>query len=88
MAFRLSWVAVMANLALSALAMPTSLNPSTAVLVPRGGEGEPFTCPDPSGTAAAKQKLVQFGAQSVGGSSSYTSLNDKELRLTSDLMQI
>ncbi|KAL8728049.1 MAG: hypothetical protein Q9166_005649 [cf. Caloplaca sp. 2 TL-2023] len=63
MAFKLCSAAVVATFALSALAMPTSLNANTANLLPRGAEGEPFTCPDPSATAAAKQVLIGHGAQ-------------------------
>ncbi|KAL8897188.1 MAG: hypothetical protein Q9207_007337 [Kuettlingeria erythrocarpa] len=51
--------------ALSALAMPTNLQALTPTLLPRGAEGEPFTCPDPSGTAAAKKALLNAGAQTV-----------------------
>ncbi|KAL8834904.1 MAG: hypothetical protein Q9170_003546 [Blastenia crenularia] len=45
--------------------MPTNLSPKAVNILPRGGEGEPFTCPDPGATSAAKQALVGFGAQSV-----------------------
>ncbi|KAL8961576.1 MAG: hypothetical protein Q9193_001892 [Seirophora villosa] len=66
MALRLAALAaVVASFGLSALAIPTSPPAITAKLLPRGAEGEPFTCPDPAGTAAAKQKLLAAGAQSV-----------------------
>lgn len=68
MAIISSWLAILASVTVSALALPTTPNagPNTALLMPRGAEGEPFTCPDPTGTAAAKSKLIQYGAQSVG----------------------
>ncbi|KAL9001095.1 MAG: hypothetical protein Q9188_005520 [Gyalolechia gomerana] len=67
MPFRLSLaVAVLASLSLSVLAMPTNLVANTASLQRRGAEGEPFICPDPSSTAAAKEALLKAGAQSVG----------------------
>lgn len=69
MVFKLSLAAVAATFALSVVAMPTSLHSLTTSLFPRGGEGEPFECPDPSSTAAAKQALIDYGAQSVGKSS-------------------
>ncbi|KAI4245680.1 MAG: hypothetical protein L6R42_010128 [Xanthoria sp. 1 TBL-2021] len=65
MVFRLSLAAVAATFALSVVAMPTSLHSLTTSLFPRGGEGEPFECPDPSSTARAKQALIDYGAQSV-----------------------
>ncbi|KAI4185786.1 MAG: hypothetical protein LQ348_004318, partial [Seirophora lacunosa] len=66
MALRLAALAaVVASFGLSALAMPTSPHAITAKLLPRGAEGEPYTCPDPMGTAAAKQKLLAAGAKSV-----------------------
>ncbi|KAI4171645.1 MAG: hypothetical protein LQ343_004123 [Gyalolechia ehrenbergii] len=66
MPFRLSLAAaVLASLSLSVLAMPTNLVANTASLQRRGAEGEPFTCPDPSSTSAAKEALLKAGAQSV-----------------------
>ncbi|KAL8986896.1 MAG: hypothetical protein Q9177_003852 [Variospora cf. flavescens] len=47
------------------MGMPTSLAPESFNLLPRGGEGEPYTCPDPSGASSAKQKLLSFGAQPI-----------------------
>lgn len=67
MLFKLNCLAaVAASFALSVVAMPTNL---TTTLLPRGGEGEAFECPDPSVTAAAKQALIDFGAKPVGTSS-------------------
>ncbi|KAI4230760.1 MAG: hypothetical protein LQ349_006058 [Xanthoria aureola] len=63
MLFKLNCLAaVAASFALSVVAMPTNL---TTTLLPRGGEGEPFECPDPSVTAAAKRALIDFGAKPV-----------------------
>ncbi|KAL8815127.1 MAG: hypothetical protein Q9223_005705 [Gallowayella weberi] len=45
--------------------MPTSQVATTAKLLRRGAEGEPFQCPDPGATAAAKQTLISFGAETV-----------------------
>ncbi|KAL8650362.1 MAG: hypothetical protein Q9210_003867 [Variospora velana] len=47
------------------MGMPTSLVPKSLNLLPRGGEGEPYTCPDPSGTSSAKQRLLSFSAQPI-----------------------
>ena len=66
MVFRLSLAAVAACFTFGVLATPIEYN--TAKLLPRGPEGEPFQCPDPSGTAAAKQNLVNAGAQPIGTS--------------------
>lgn len=65
---KLTLAAVAASFAVSVLAMPTSLKAPTGILVSRGAEGEPFVCPDPAGTSAAKQTLIQHGAQTVGKS--------------------
>ncbi|KAL9012414.1 MAG: hypothetical protein Q9173_002820 [Seirophora scorigena] len=66
MALRLSTLAaVVASFGLSALAMPTSPHAIATNLLPRGAEGEPYMCPDPTGTAAAKQKLLAAGATSI-----------------------
>ena len=59
---KLSIVTLVSTLALSALAMPTNLN----TLAPRGAEGEPFQCPNPGATSAAKQALINAGAQQIG----------------------
>lgn len=65
MLFKLNCLAaVAASLALSVVAMPTNLTTTST-----GGEGEPFKCPDPSVTAAAKRALIDFGAKPVGTSS-------------------
>ncbi|KAL8883717.1 MAG: hypothetical protein Q9192_007028 [Flavoplaca navasiana] len=61
MHFTRTVAAVAATFAISALAMPTSLRSIGASLLPRGAEGEPFECP--SGTAAAKQTLLDAGAK-------------------------
>lgn len=61
-----SLAAVLATFFLSAIGMPTSLDSKSFNLLPRGGEGEPFTCPDPSGASSAKQTLLSFGAQPIG----------------------
>ncbi|KAL8670209.1 MAG: hypothetical protein Q9168_005242 [Polycauliona sp. 1 TL-2023] len=70
MPLTLRLAAVAATFALSALSMPTNLHrmdlsplssSSSSSLLPRGAEGEAFTCPD--GTAAAKQALLDAGAQ-------------------------
>ncbi|KAL8912812.1 MAG: hypothetical protein Q9171_002270 [Xanthocarpia ochracea] len=65
MVFRLSLAALAACFALGVLATPMTVDYNTAKLFPRGPEGEPFQCPDPSGTAAAKQNLVNAGAQPI-----------------------
>ena len=59
MAFRLTCLAVVAGLLLPALSFPTD---ESGVIGRRGAEGEPFDCPDPGATAAAKQALTSFGA--------------------------
>lgn len=60
---KLTIATLLATLALSALSMPTT--PPTTLL-PRGAEGEPFQCPDPSATSAGKQALINAGAQQIG----------------------
>ncbi|KAI4251807.1 MAG: hypothetical protein LQ352_004653 [Teloschistes flavicans] len=64
MVFRSILAVVTAGLAVSASAIPTSLNTRTAIL-PRAAEGEPFQCDDPSGAAAGKQALIGSGATST-----------------------
>ena len=59
---KLSIATLAATLALSVLAMPTSLT----TLAPRGAEGEPFQCPNPSATSAAKIALINAGAKQIG----------------------
>lgn len=82
MAMRLAALAaVVASFSLSALAMPTSPHAITAKLLPRGAEGEPYSCPDPMGTAAAKQSLLAAGAKSVGRSSALPLPYDGRLNL-------
>ncbi|KAL8887129.1 MAG: hypothetical protein Q9205_005915 [Flavoplaca limonia] len=61
MHFTRTVAAVAVTFAISALAMPTSLRPIGSSLLPRGAEGEPFECP--SGTAGAKQILLDAGAE-------------------------
>lgn len=83
MLFKLNCLAaVAATLALSVVAMPTNL---TTTLLPRGGEGEPFECPDPSVTAAAKRALIEFGAKPVGTSSPNVSECDRSGAKTAGL---
>ncbi|KAL8689858.1 MAG: hypothetical protein Q9218_004567, partial [Villophora microphyllina] len=65
MIFRLSLAVLAATSALTVLAMPTTLNTRTALVLPRAAEGEPFPCPDPAAATAGKQALEQAGAQSV-----------------------
>ena len=59
MAIRLTCLAVVAGLLLPAFALPAD---ESGVIGRRGAEGEPFDCPDPGATAAAKQALTSFGA--------------------------
>ena len=68
MALRIGLAALASSFFLPTLSMPTSQNLEIAHLQPRGGEGEPFQCPDPAGTSAAKQTLTRDGAQQIGRS--------------------
>ncbi|KAL8937886.1 MAG: hypothetical protein Q9216_004192 [Gyalolechia sp. 2 TL-2023] len=66
MHFRLGLAAaVLSSLFLSVLAVPTNILANTGSLQRRGAEGEPFQCPDPKKTAAAKQALTNAGAMST-----------------------
>ena len=50
----------------TAWAVPVETSIDAAILKPRGGEGEPFKCPDQAATKAAKEKLMRWGAKSIG----------------------
>ena len=69
MAFKLSWLAILASIALPALGYPANVGSESIQLKSRSGEGQPFNCSKDAGVYGAPERklaLKKAGAGHIG----------------------